>query len=211
MMAENKQALIIFSRLPIGRETKTRLAPFLSEKQREELHLAMWKSIFSEVMKLQDNTDIFLYWTGSGDIKDYSQFIPKRFFNRNQNGQNLGERMCNAMREIFSSGYNRAALIGSDIPELKHTNIIHAFEILNENTFVLGPSNDGGYWLIGMNKFIPDVFNIKTWGNSDVLSCTIKKIEELGIKYSFTDVVNDIDTYEDLRACLAFQTLHYRF
>ncbi len=113
--------------------------------------------------------------------------------------------MCNAMREIFSSGYNRAALIGSDIPELKHENIVHAFEILNENTFVFGPSHDGGYWLIGMNKFIPDVFYIRTWGNSDVLSCTIKKIEELGKKYSFADVVNDIDTYEDLKTCLVFQ------
>ena len=198
-MAENKKALIIFSRLPIGRETKTRLAPLLNEKEREKLHLLMWEKIFGEVLKLPDSIDIFLYWTGSGDIQDYRKFIPSSFHLKEQKGINLGERMNNAMEEIFNSGYESAAIIGSDIPSLKKHNITNAFDILKKFDIVLGASGDGGYWLIGMNKFIPEAFTIKSWGNSSVLQSTIEKIECLGFTYCFTDTLNDIDTPEDIK------------
>ena len=78
MTAGNDDALIIFSRLPIGHETKTRLAPLLNEPQRSELHLAMWRDIFGEALRLTD-TDIYLCWTGSGDVADWQKYIPGSF------------------------------------------------------------------------------------------------------------------------------------
>ncbi len=196
-MAGNENALIIFSRLPIGRETKTRLSPLLNEEQREELHLAMWHDIFSEVLKLR-RIDVFLYWTGSGDVKDYLKFIPSSFHLMKQSGVNLGERMKNAAKDIMSLGYRRAVIIGSDIPSMRAENITRVFNALNASDAVIGPSKDGGYWLIGMSRFIPDVFNITSWGNSSVLNSTIEILKASGLTYEFVDTLNDMDTPDDV-------------
>ncbi len=197
MTMENDTALIIFSRLPIGHETKTRLAPILSETQRKELHLAMWRDIFGEALKLR-NTDIYLCWTGSGDIEDYRQFIPESFLLMKQEGNNLGERMRGAMRKIFADGYRRAVIIGSDIPSVRAENISRAFDSLNESDIVIGPSSDGGYWLIGMRKYIPESFGISSWGNSSVLDETVRTLHGLGISFGMIETLDDIDTPEDV-------------
>lgn len=208
MTADN--AIIIFSRLPIGQETKTRLAPIFNETQRERLHLAMWQDIFSELIKLRD-TDIFLYWTGSGDIKNYLQFIPAKFYLRHQEGCNLGEKMKNAIHEIFSGSYKRALIIGADIPSMRAANLERAFNVLNNSDVVIGPSEDGGYWLIGMKKFIPDAFNIATWGNSSVLESTITSLKNAGISYNFADILNDLDTPDDIKNFHDEDRLTYKF
>lgn len=197
MTAENDKALIIFSRLPIGKETKTRLAPIFNEKQRAELHLAMWHDIFAEVLKLTD-TDIYLYWTGSGDVKEYQQYIPYSFRLVKQEGDNLGERMRNAIRDIFVLGYKRAVIIGSDVPSMKVENLAAAFDALNDSETVIGPSKDGGYWLIGMRKYIPEVFSISSWGGRSILDETICVFKRCGITYKIADTLQDIDTPKDV-------------
>ena len=145
MTAENDNALIIFSRLPIGHETKTRLAPILNETQRAELHLAMW-------------------------------------------------------RDIFADGYKRAVIIGADIPSVRAENISRAFDSLNDFDAVIGPSDDGGYWLIGMGKYIPEAFNVSSWGNSSVLDETARTLSGQGISYCTAETLDDIDTPEDINA-----------
>lgn len=198
MTAGNDKALIIFSRLPIGHETKTRLAPILNETQRAELHLAMWQDIFTEAIKLESNTDIFLFWTGSGDIEDYRKYIPLSFRLRKQEGDNLGERMRNAVRDIFSYGYKCAVIIGADVPSVEAENITAAFDALNDSDAVIGPSKDGGYWLIGMRKYIPEVFSISSWGGMSVLDETISVFKKCCITYKTADTLQDIDTPEDI-------------
>ena len=197
MTAGNDNALIIFSRLPIGHETKTRLAPLLNEPQRSELHLAMWRDIFGEALRLTD-TDIYLCWTGSGNVADWQKYIPGSFILRKQEGENLGERMRNAMRDIFVLRYKRAVIIGSDIPSVKAENIARAFGSLNDSDAVIGPSSDGGYWLIGMRKFIPEAFGISSWGNSSVLAETVRTLAGLGISCGTADTLDDLDTPEDV-------------
>ncbi len=107
--------------------------------------------------------------------------------------------MNNAMREIFNSGYNRVVLIGSDIPSVRHENIERAFDSLNHSDLVIGPSEDGGYWLICMKKFIPDAFNISRYGDSSVLDSTIKKLNDSGIIYNLADTLQDLDTPDDIK------------
>lgn len=198
MTAENENALIIFSRLPIGSETKTRLSPILNEAQRAELHIAMWRDIFPETLKLYD-TDIYLYWTGSGNVKDYMSLIPSSFRLKKQEGESLGERMRNAMSDIFALGYERAVIMGSDVPSVSAVNISRAFAALGDFDVVIGSSDDGGYWLIGMRKFIPEAFCVKSWGNSSVLTSTVEQLRLSGMTYSFCDTLNDVDTPDDAR------------
>ena len=210
MTTGNDTALIIFSRLPIGHETKTRLAPILSETQRKELHLAMWRDIFGEALKLR-STDIYLFWTGSGDIEYYRQFIPDSFILVKQEGNNLGERMRSAMRKIFADGYKRAAIIGSDIPSVKAENISRAFDVLNESDIVIGPSKDGGYWLIGMRKYISESFGISSWGNSSVFDETVRTLSRLGISFGTADTLDDLDTPEDISIYKSINTYTWQY
>lgn len=197
MTARNEKATIIFSRLPIGHETKTRLSPILNDSQRSELHLAMWHDIFTEALRLS-GTDIYLYWTGSGEIDSFKSYIPSSFSLVKQAGKNLGERMSFAMRDMFSLGYGRAVIIGSDIPCVRAENIAAAFMALDESDAVIGPSDDGGYWLIGMRKYIPEAFSLSSWGGSDVLGKTIALLNEHGMTCATADSLNDIDTPEDI-------------
>ena len=196
-------ALILFSRLPIGRETKTRLAPLLNERLREELHRALWADIFSAVSELRYEADIFLYWTGSGKVEDYAALIPSFFHRRKQCNGNLGEKMCQAMREIFEEGYSRVCLMGTDVPSAGPDNLRLAFSSLNNSDIVLGPSPDGGYWLIGMRRFIPEAFNIPAWGGKDVLHATMESIQSQGFACTLAEPLLDIDTPEDVQAFLA--------
>lgn len=192
------KALIIFSRLPIGNETKTRLSPLLTEKEREDLHVSLWKDIFNSVDEINDTIDIFLYWTGNGDIKNYKSLIPNSFKLCKQHGENLGKRMLNAINELFFNGYKQIVIIGADIPTVSADDIKNAFNALENFDVVLGPSLDGGYWLIGMKNVIPEIFYINTWGNKNVLNATLKVMNEIGISYSIINKLLDIDTPEDI-------------
>ena len=192
-------ALIIFSRLPVGHEVKTRLAPMLNNSQREGLMLAMWQDIFSEVTKLPESTQIFLYWTGSGDINNYKKFIPERFTLCAQSEGSLGVRMFNAINQVLESGYKRVALIGSDVPAIKHEYIHEAFNMLANYDCVLAPSLDGGYWLIAMSRLIHEVFNSDSWGTSSVLESAVKNIREAGLTLGLAHELGDIDTSDDVK------------
>ena len=202
---DNNNALIIFTRLPIGSETKTRLAPVLTEAERADLHIAMWNNIFKSVIDFNaiNACDVYLYWTGSGNVSDYAHYIPPQFILREQCQGSLGDRMRDAMSEVFASGrYAKVCLIGCDIPGLKAVNLVHAFDMLDYNDAVIAPTFDGGYWLIGMSKFINKAFDAPPcdWGNADVFNWTLAHIKSLGLSCACLDAdrLLDIDTPEDL-------------
>ncbi|MBQ6774703.1 MAG: TIGR04282 family arsenosugar biosynthesis glycosyltransferase [Synergistaceae bacterium] len=192
-------ALIIFSRLPVGHEVKTRLAPLLNDSQREGLMLAMWHDVFSEVIKLPDSTQIFLYWTGTGDINDYKKFIPERFILCRQSEGSLGVRMFNAINQVLESGCKRVALIGSDVPLIKHEYILEAFAMLDNYDCVLAPSLDGGYWLTAMSRALHEVFNSDSWGTSSVLESARKNIHNAGLTLGLAHELDDLDTPDDIK------------
>ena len=215
-MTGRGRALILFSRLPIGHETKTRLSPLLNEEEREALHRAMWDDIFAAALALRD-TDVFLYWTGSGRadksavslIEDYRRLVPPSFFLREQRGENLGERMGAAMQDVLEGGetskaeYSRAVLMGTDVPDVQPRDIEGAFDALNEADVTLGPSMDGGYWLVGMRRFIPEVFDIAAWGGEGVLNATLQRVKDAGLRYAPSSTLLDVDTPEDVNFFLS--------
>ncbi|NLL35950.1 MAG: glycosyltransferase [Fretibacterium sp.] len=198
------EALLIFSRLPVGVETKTRLAPLLDESCREQLHRCFWADIFASLLELRDRMDLFLCWTGSGAPETYSHLIPAEFQLREQRGASLGDRMFRAAQDAFESGYERVAIVGSDIPQLRPESVRRGFDALLRADVVLGPAYDGGYWFIGMKKAHPELFDLSVpWGGSEVRLGTLARMERLGCLYAETDAYRDIDTPDDLRAFLA--------
>ena len=114
-------------------------------------------------------------------------------------GSDLGERMSNAFKKGFDEGYSQIILIGSDLPDISKNVIKKGFDALIDNTVVFGPAKDGGYYLVGMNKFQTCIFESKPWSTSKLLEVTLNELQENHIKTALIDVLNDIDTFEDLK------------
>ncbi|WP_179318213.1 TIGR04282 family arsenosugar biosynthesis glycosyltransferase [Winogradskyella helgolandensis] len=117
-----------------------------------------------------------------------------------QKGVDLGERMMNAFKDGFESGYKKIVLIGSDLPDINSTHIKNGLDALTTNDVVFGPAEDGGYYLVGMSKFHDSIFINKPWSQPKLLELTLQELHNNDISVGTLDTLNDIDTYEDLIA-----------
>ena len=106
--------------------------------------------------------------------------------------------MQNAFEKLFEKGYERIVIIGSDCYDLTQEIIEEAFEKLKNKEVIIGPAKDGGYYLLGLTKLIPQLFTDVAWSTDEVFSATIKALDSLDIAYDTTAVLSDIDVYEDL-------------
>ena len=110
----------------------------------------------------------------------------------------LGSKMQSAFEEIFIAGHEKAMIIGSDCPGLSTNLIEEAFEQLNTHDVVIGPAEDGGYYLLGMKKLHPAFFQNKQWSTAAVLTDTIANIRKLQLSYKLFPTLSDVDYEEDL-------------
>lgn len=131
----------------------------------------------------------------------YNSIISKNPFknfskwNKIQIGRTLGEKISNAFNWGFEKGYKKIIIIGSDLWDLNEEIINKGFLELNKNKVVIGPSIDGGYYLLGLNKKMPKIFEGIKWGTQSVLAETLKLLEH---EPYILPELNDIDTFEDL-------------
>jgi hypothetical protein len=115
-----------------------------------------------------------------------------------QYGSDLGNRMMNAFNIVLKV-VNSAVIIGSDCCELTGEIIMKAFEVLATNDAAIGPAHDGGYYLLGLNKLYPRLFNKKDWSTNRVFEQTIGDFKHLSLNYGTLNTLSDIDTVDDLR------------
>jgi rSAM/selenodomain-associated transferase 1 len=192
-------ALIIFTRNPVLGRVKTRLAKTIGKKKALEVYRDLLFHTMTETQSI--DCDKYLFYDEAIDPNDiWSNDIYKK---RVQFGFELGDKMQNAFELLFKQGYRKCIIIGSDSFELKRKHIIEALEKLEHNDVVIGPAEDGGYYLLGLKKVIPSIFKNKDWGNSSVLSDTLKNLENATI--DFLEILNDIDTIEDLEKSKHYQ------
>ena len=110
--------------------------------------------------------------------------------------------MLNAFQDGFSRGYEKIIIIGSDMYDLDQADLEDAFRALSQNDFVVGPAEDGGYYLLGMKKLKPELFTNKDWGASTVLTDTLTDLKDE--KKVLLETRNDVDYYEDIKDIDAF-------
>lgn len=196
-----KKALIIFSRLPIKKHTKTRLMPYLSPAKCVHLHKAMLSDLSLEMKKLKD-VDVFVYYDVpkgfKEDISILRDILGYHHIYKRQEGGDIGEKMYNAMREVKARGYEAVVLVGSDIPQLGQADIEHALDSLLYNDISMGLTMDGGYYLIGMKEIEKEIFGLKTYGNAGVAGRTLARIKELHKSVTVIGKKCDVDTKEDI-------------
>ncbi len=189
-----EEALIIFVRNPLKGLVKTRLA--------EEVGLERALTIYQHLLEeLVINTEGLNY----RKMVFYDRFIDDRDLFDNlvyekylQSNGDLGHKMKKAMQEVLEDGMKKAVLIGSDTPDLNAVILTDAFRALDSNDLVIGPANDGGYYLIGSKKPYPGLFRKIDWGTERVLEQTLAQAARLNLTIHLLPRLIDIDTYEDL-------------
>jgi rSAM/selenodomain-associated transferase 1 len=114
-----------------------------------------------------------------------------------QEGKSLGEKMANAFSTAFSLGAEKVVIIGTDCIEISDEIISKAFEGLHRVDVVLGPAEDGGYYLLGLKESMPEIFRGIHWSTNLVLNQTLKKLKRKGLKFRLLKTLKDIDTISD--------------
>ena len=194
----SRNCIIVLTKAPLPDIAKLRLAPHLSKIERAYLQRLFLLKIKEE---LDFNADIFICYTKhEGSIQSLKYIFGNDCNYFEKEGNSLGEYLFNAFKKVFDLGYKKAVLFSTDAPELSKKTINDAFDILLDRDFVFTPSTDGGYILVGMKELSKEVFSLEKYNHSNVLLDTVKIIEGLGKTYGLTEVLEDIDFYEDLQA-----------
>lgn len=188
---KNKNALILFVRKPEPGKVKTRLAAQIGNEQALEIY----KKLLQHTREVTEtlNADKYLFGTETANDVCWNGF-----HNVKQQGEDLGIRMKNAFEMLFEKGYNKVVIIGSDCPSLTSGLIERSFNELNQNDVVMGPAEDGGYYLLGMKKLWNSFFLNKTWSTTTVFEETVRDFREMQLKYSLLPVLNDVDEEKDI-------------
>ncbi len=185
--------LLIFIKNPRLGKVKTRLARTIGDAEALRIyHILLEKT---RLAALDASVDRWLFYSDfieNGDAwagADFTKFV--------QQGDDLGMRMEQAFQQAFAAAASRVVIIGSDCPEISGALLGQAFEALEHADFVLGPSVDGGYYLLGMRAFSPWVFHGIVWSTDSVFSATVARIQAARKTVSLLPVLRDVDTAAD--------------
>jgi rSAM/selenodomain-associated transferase 1 len=189
-----ENGLIIFVRNQQKGKVKSRLAQSIGDDKALEVYKYLLQ--FTRDITHSVNCNHFVFYSSYVHVQD--MFDDDYFSKHVQEGEDLGERMMNAFKKVFELGCKKVCIIGSDCNELTPDIFEQAFEKLGSNDVVVGPSADGGFYLLGMNQLQENIFKGKDWGTSTVLDDTLTSIDSAGVSHSLLPQLNDIDTIEDL-------------
>ena len=189
-----ENALIIFVRNPEKGKVKKRLAKSIGDDKALEVYKYLLE--YTKNITVSCKYNLFVFYSHYIHINDI--FDDNLYSKHLQEGNDLGERMMNAFKKVFDLGLKNICIIGSDCYELQTEILDEAFRKLHESQTVIGPSPDGGYYLLGMNMLYPDLFIDKNWGASTVLDDTLETINKLGLTSAQLTILNDIDIIDDL-------------
>lgn len=210
-MDGDKNALLIFVKNPIKGAVKTRLASTIGDDEALRayklmlLHLRSIISVMPHTARRHKITDIYIYYDSR--IPRHNIW-PEDVKLKLQTGGDIGERMSAAFRQMCPR-YNKCVLIGSDCPSIRMHHFWEAFDVLEEKQVVLGPSEDGGYYLVGMQELQEVMFSNIEWSTTGVLQSTELILEKQDLSYGFIDTLKDVDYEDDYREVNQFLEENY--
>ncbi|MEP6681858.1 MAG: TIGR04282 family arsenosugar biosynthesis glycosyltransferase [Parafilimonas sp.] len=188
-----KQALIIFQKNPVYGKVKTRLAATIGNDEA----LAIYRQLIqhTHLITHELKADKIVFYS---DVIDEDDNWNNEYLKQLQKGNDLGERMMNAFNYVFQKHFSNAIIIGTDCAELDELIILNAFDKLNEYDVVIGPSADGGYYLLGMKEITKHLFTAIEWSTNKVLNTTIERCRANNRSYFLLKELHDIDEEKDL-------------
>lgn len=200
-------ALIIFAKAPIAGQVKTRLCPPLTTDEAATLQgsfiLDTLERSRAAIQKFRLPMTRYLACAPSS-THVFFQIMAERHGVQllEQTGESLGERMQAAFIALFAKGFTQVLIVGTDVPSLPLAHYQQAIEMLRTHELVLGPAEDGGYYLVGLTRPAPELFRDISWSTDQVLAQTRERAQQAGLRTSWLPVWRDVDTIDDLRALI---------
>lgn len=209
---DHKNVICVFAKCPRPGMVKRRLENVLGQKNAAFLARAFLMDIISTSLKVRNADVAIAHWPPDTE-KDFEEIIylfsreekSKRIRQRlseisliPQFGEDLGERMANAAGNLFAAGARKVLIVGADVPHIHPSIFQAAMALLNKKQVVLGPTFDGGYYMIGMRNPVPEVFNGISWGSSSVYRKTTEILDSKDIDWQELELSYDVDTPENL-------------
>jgi uncharacterized protein len=194
-----EELIIVFVKNITLGKVKTRLAKTIGNQAALEVYTELVKVTENALQHITTNKRICFSET-------IEENVWLNYQKETQVGIDLGERMKNAFNKGFQDGYKRIVLIGSDLPNITANHLKDALAILKTNHTVFGPALDGGYYLIGQSKPNDFIFENKPWSQPKLLETTLSELNKNNVTYSLLETLNDIDTFQDLKASIFYKT-----
>jgi rSAM/selenodomain-associated transferase 1 len=194
----NADALIVFVKEPRPGSVKTRFLPALRPEDAADLYRALAEE---EIRRTSPESGDYerLFFFAPADARDaIAAWFPGETLVPQQ-GADLGARMASAFGEVFRRGANRVAIIGTDVPWVSRALVLDALRGLGQHDVVLGPSHDGGYYLLALDRPRPELFDEIAWSTPQVLPVTLARAKARGLSVQLMEELTDIDTLDDLR------------
>lgn len=198
-LENNNTAVMVFTKFPAEGKVKTRLAKDMSSRFAASFFKVCAEHTFDELLKVKRaGVDVFLFCPEDNEIDKVIEWTGNNFIYYSQHGSDLGIKMYNAFFTVFNKGYEKVIIVGTDSPDISSKIIQNAISLLENYDVVIGPANDGGYYLLGLKSKLVDLFSGIKWSTKSVLDNTIEKLNNSELNYYMLDELTDIDTKEDL-------------
>ena len=190
--------LILYAKRPFAGYTKTRLAAGIGAEEAAGVSARLLYFLLADMNKVQSENavDCTLSLASPEDVPFFKAAFPEWNVTAQING-NLGERMAASIQQALVSGATKVVLAGSDIPSLNHRHILEAFQSLDANEIVLGPTLDGGFYLIGTTVPVDDIFEDIPWSTPEVLQKCLQKAKQENLSIDCIRTLSDMDTEKE--------------
>ena len=201
------ELLAVFARAPVLGKVKTRLSPPLTAEQALALHRALVEDTLDHLGRIERAGLERLLLLSEALDDERALTVPSGWTTTTQASGGLGERLASLFYTAFRRGVTRLVILGSDSPTVPPQVIHEAFDDLEHRKVVVGPAEDGGYYLLGCSQWIPEIFRGIDWGTPVVLEQTLTELDKQRLAYSLLIRWYDIDRSEDvekLRQEIAF-------
>jgi len=196
---DGTERLCVFTRFPVSGETKTRMIPGLGPEGAASLQREMTAHTLLTARRscMQAGRNAEVHFTGADEPRMRDWLGPDVDYVAQADGD-LGARMYFAVHRAFDSGAARVVIVGTDCPDLSDQIVRQTFALLHTHDVVIGPTEDGGYYLIGLNKPVADLFVDVDWGTEAVFETTIRIADDAGLSVGLLPKLRDVDLPEDL-------------
>ena len=191
--------LLIFVRTPLPGKVKTRLARSLGAEKAAEFYRLCTDATLNEIGQLPREVGRYISFSEAIDDHEANHLAGLGFKVAVQEGESLGQRLCNAFGRVLKNGALKAVIVASDVPDLSASIMKEAINSLDNSDVVIGPCYDGGYYLIGMKELHRELFHGISWGTERVYQQTLDAAKKKGLTVSQLPLLIDIDTEADLR------------
>lgn len=190
-------ALILFAVIPPTEKSQNRLMPFLCAEECKSLYNCFVKDVYQK--SRISGVDVYVFFSPQDKKGVFQSLLGTDAVLLPQHGDDLGQKMKNAIGAVLRMGYEKVVLMGTDIPHIHPETIRNAFDSLDVRDIVIHPALDGGYYLIGMKQEHDSIWNIRRYGTNTVMYDTLQHIKAQNLSTSVGQMYYDIDCKEDLR------------